>query len=57
MLNALKKKYKSVLYRVTPLGILFRVTITNDTKQRFTTSREKKTLINGNVYGILAIKK
>ena len=32
ILNALKK-YKNVLYRVTPLGILFPATITSDTKQ------------------------
>ena len=36
ILNILKK-YKNVYYKLTPLGILFPASITNDTKQIFLT--------------------
>ena len=39
ILNALKK-YKNVIYRITPLGLLFPASVTNDTKQIFVTCRE-----------------
>ena len=39
ILNILKK-YKNVYYKLTPLGILFPASITNDTKQIFVTCRE-----------------
>ena len=58
ILNALKK-YKDVIYRITPLGLLFPASVKNDTKQIFVTCRElndvKKALINGKMYGLLSI--
>ena len=39
ILNDLEK-YKSVYYKVTPLGILFPTSITNGTKRIFVTFRE-----------------
>ena len=39
ILNALKK-YKNVLYRITPLGLLFPASIKNNTHQIFVTWRE-----------------
>ena len=39
MLNIFKK-YKNVLYRLTPLGILFPASVKNNTKQIFLTSRK-----------------
>ena len=57
-LNTLKK-YKNVIYRITPLGLLFPASVKNDTKQIFVTCRElndvKKALINGKMYGLLSI--
>ena len=56
ILNILKK-YKNVYYKLTPLGILFPASITNDTKQIFLTWRElndvKKLLINGKIYSLI----
>ena len=53
------KKYKNVLYRLTPLGILFPASVKNNTEQIFLTSRElndvKKALINSKIYGLLGI--
>ena len=53
------KKYKNVLYRVTPLGLLFPVTITNNTRQIFITEKElnwvKKSTLNGKIYDLIAI--
>ena len=58
ILNALKK-YKNVLYRVTPLSLLFPASTTNDIKQIFITCRElndvKKALLSGKIYELLAI--
>ena len=58
ILNILKK-YKNVYYKLTPLGILFPASITNDTKQIFSTYRElndaKKLLINGKIYSLIGI--
>ena len=57
-LNILKK-YKNVLYRVTPLGLLFPATITNNTRQIFITEKElngvKKSTVNGKIYDLTAI--
>ena len=39
LLNMLKK-YKNVIYRLTPLGILFPASIKNETEQIFITCRE-----------------
>ena len=58
VLNALKK-YKNVLYRVTPLSLLFPASTTNDTKQIFITCRQlndvKKALLSSKIYELLAI--
>ena len=58
ILNVLKK-YKNVLYRVTHLGLLFPVTITNDARQVFITGKElngvKKSILNGKIYNLIAI--
>ena len=55
----LKKTHKNVYYRLTPIGILFPSSVTNDTKQVFVTCREinnaKVALINGKIYSILGI--
>ena len=39
ILNRLEK-HKNVYYRLTPIGILFPSSVTNDTKQIFVTCRE-----------------
>ena len=53
------KKYKNVLYRLTPLGILIPASVKNNTDQIFLTSRElndiKKALIKSKSYGLLGI--
>ena len=58
ILNALKK-YKNVLYKTTPFGLLFPVSIKNDTQQIFVTCRElsdvKQELLDGKIYGLMAI--
>ena len=58
ILNALKK-YKNVIYRITPLALLFPASVKIDPKQIFVTCRElnnvKKALINGKMYGLLSI--
>ena len=58
VLNLLKK-YKNATYKLTPLGILFPASLTNDTRQMLITCREindiKKALTNGKIYGLLGI--
>ena len=53
------KKHKNVIYKLTPIGILFPASIQNDTRQVFITCRElndvKKSLINGKIYDLLGI--
>ena len=53
------KRYKNVVYRLTPLGILFPASVKNDTEQIFITCRElnnvKKSLINSKIYGLIGI--
>ena len=53
------KKYKNVLYKVTPLGLLFPASLKNDTRQIFITGKElsgvKKSILNGKIYDIIAI--
>ena len=48
-----------MLYRVTPLSLLFPASTTNDIKQIFITCRElndvKKALLSGKIYELLAI--
>ena len=52
------KKYKNVLYKVTPLGLLFPASLKNDTRQIFITGKElsgvKKSILSGKIY-IIAI--
>ena len=58
ILNALIKQ-KNVIYRITPLGLLFPASVKNNTKQIFIMCRElndvKKALLNDKIYGLLAI--
>ena len=53
------KKCKNVLYKVTPLGLLFPASLKNDTRQIFITGKElsgvKKSILNGKIYDIIAI--
>ena len=48
-----------MVYRLTPLGILFPASVKNDTEQIFITGRElnnvKKSLINSEIYGQIGI--
>ena len=48
-----------MIYRLTPLGILFPASVKNDTEQIFITGRElnnvKKSLINSEIYGLIGI--
>ena len=39
IINTLKK-YKYIVYKITPLGMLFPATVTNNTNQIFMTSKE-----------------
>ena len=52
----LLKKYKNVVYNITPLGLLFPATVTNDTNQIFITAKElsgvKKSFLNNKVYDL-----
>ena len=56
ILNILKR-YKNVIYRLRPLGLLFPSSIKNNTERIFATWRElndiKKALISSKVYGLL----
>ena len=53
------KKYKNVLYKVTPLGLPFPASLKNDTRQIFITGKElsgvKKSILNGKIYDIIVI--
>ena len=53
------KKHKNVLYRLTPLGILFPASVKNNTEQIFITCRKlsdvEKGLINSKIYGLIGI--
>ena len=57
MLNLLQK-YKNFAYKVTPLGLLFPASITNDTTHIFITANNisgvKKGILNYKIYNILA---
>ena len=54
----LLKKYKNVVYKITPLGILFPASITNDTNQIFILGKNlsgvKKSILNKKIFDILA---
>ena len=53
------KRYKNVMYKLTPLGILFPALIKNNTGQIFITCTKlndvKEALINSQIYGLLGI--
>ena len=55
----ISKKYKNVLYKMTPLDLLFPASLKNETKQIFITRKElsgvKNSILNGNVYDLIAI--
>ena len=55
----LLKKYKNVVYKITPLGILFPASITNDTTQIFILGKNlsgvKKSILNKKSFNVLAI--
>ena len=55
----LLKKYKNVIYKITPLGILFPATVTNDTSQIFILRKNlngvKKSILNKKIFDILAV--
>ena len=55
----LLKKYKNVVYKITPLGILFPASITNDTTQIFILGKNlsgvKKSTLKKKIFDILAI--
>ena len=54
----LLKKYKNVAYKITPIGLLFPATVTNDTNFIFVTANNisgvKKGILNCKIYNILA---
>ena len=58
VINSLKK-YKNIIYKITPLGILFPSSVTNETSQIFITSKElngvKKGLLNNKICNLLAV--
>ena len=55
----LLKKYKNVVYKITPLGILFPASITNDTTQIFILGKNlsgvKKSILDKKIFDILEI--
>ena len=55
----ISKKYKNVLYKMTPLDLLFPASLKNETKQIFITRKElsgvKNSILNGKVYDLIAI--
>ena len=55
----LLKKYKNVVYKITPLEIIFPASITNDTNQIFILDKNlsgvKKSILNKKIFDILAI--
>ena len=58
VLNMLKK-HKNVMYKLTPLGVLFQASIKNDTVQVFIMCRKltkiQKALINSKIYDLIGI--
>ena len=55
----LLKKYKNVVYKITPLGLLFPASITNNADQIFISAKNlsgaKKSILNEKVFYILAV--
>ena len=58
-ISNLLKKYKNVVYKINPLGIIFPASITNDTNQIFILDKSlsgvKKSILNKKIFDILAI--
>ena len=58
-LVSILKKYKNVICKITPHGLLLTATITNETNQIFILSKNvsavKKSILNQKVYDLLAI--
>ena len=58
IINTLKR-YKNVIYKITPLGLSFPATVTNDTNLIFIAAKElngvKKSILNNKAYNLLAI--
>ena len=55
----LLKKHKNIIYKITPLGILFPASVTNDTSQIFVLGKIlngiKKLILNDKACDILAV--
>ena len=55
----LLKKYKNVVYKITPVGLLFPASLTNDTTQVFVLGKNlsgvKKSILNEKIFDILAV--
>ena len=55
----LLKKYKNVVYKITPVGLLFLASLTNDTTQVFVLGKNlsgvKKSILNEKIFDILAV--
>ena len=53
------KKYKNVIYKITPLGILFPASVTNDTSNIFVLGKKlngaKKSILNNKILDILVV--
>ena len=53
------KKYKNVVYKITPLRILFPASVINDTSQIFVLGKKlkgvKKSILNKKLFDILAV--
>ena len=60
IINTLKK-YKNIVYKITPLGMLFPATVTNNTNQIFITYKElngvKKSLLNDKISNWSEVKR
>ena len=58
-ITTILKKYKNVIYKITPLEILFPATVTNDTEQIFIIGKNlsgiKKSILNQKIVEILAV--
>ena len=55
----LLKRYKNVVYKITPIGLLFPASLTNDTTQVFILGKNltivKKSILNEKIFDILAV--
>ena len=57
--NIFKKKYKNVIYKITPLGILFPASVTSDTSNIFVLGKKlngvKNSILNNKIFDVLAV--